>query len=340
MPRKEFDAFTRLDASDINTFLMDQAVMTFAGTAARGSAIGTATEGMLTYLADTDTFEFWDGTEYQTFGGPDVITVDYLIIGGGGGGGQGIGGGGGAGGYQTSVGTTGGGGTAIPALILNKSTNYPVRVGAGGSGGTGSYPGATRGDNGSPSQFILYSVGGGGGGAWNTQQRGIPGASGGGGAFETSAGSVFVGQGFAGASGISGAGGGGGGASASPTDQNGANGISSDITGSSVTRAGGGGGGAEAGVGTPGTGGTGGGGAGGNTGQLGTSGTVNTGGGGGGSANSLTGTAGSGGSGLVVLRYPSALTITIGAGLTGSTATDGDYEVTTITAGTGNVSWA
>jgi hypothetical protein len=33
-------------------------------------------------------------------------------------------------------------------------------------------------------------------------------------------------------------------------------------------------------------------------------------------------------------------TITIGAGLTGSTATDGSHKVTTITAGTGNVSWA
>jgi hypothetical protein len=47
-----------------------------------------------------------------------------------------------------------------------------------------------------------------------------------------------------------------------------------------------------------------------------------------------------GGSGVVIFRYPSALTITIGAGLTGSTATVGANKVTTITAGTGNVSWA
>jgi hypothetical protein len=33
-------------------------------------------------------------------------------------------------------------------------------------------------------------------------------------------------------------------------------------------------------------------------------------------------------------------TITIGSGLTGSTATDGSHKVTTITDGTGNVSWA
>jgi hypothetical protein len=39
------------------------------------------------------------------------------------------------------------------------------------------------------------------------------------------------------------------------------------------------------------------------------------------------------------LRYSNTRTITIGAGLTGSTATVGADKVTTITAGTGNVSW-
>jgi hypothetical protein len=42
---------------------------------------------------------------------------------------------------------------------------------------------------------------------------------------------------------------------------------------------------------------------------------------------------------VVIIKYPSAFTITIGAGLSGSTATVGDNKVTTITAGTGNVSW-
>jgi hypothetical protein len=39
------------------------------------------------------------------------------------------------------------------------------------------------------------------------------------------------------------------------------------------------------------------------------------------------------------LSYPSRFTITIGAGLTGSTITLGNTSVATITAGTGNVSW-
>jgi hypothetical protein len=63
---------------------------------------------------------------------------------------------------------------------------------------------------------------------------------------------------------------------------------------------------------------------------------VNTGGGGGGGQ-----TSGAGGSGIVILKYPDNATITIGAGLTGTTAApSGGFKVTTITAGTGNVSWA
>ena len=50
---------------------------------------------------------------------------------------------------------------------------------------------------------------------------------------------------------------------------------------------------------------------------------------------------GNGGSGVVILKYPDTLTITIGAGLTGSTpAASGGFKVTTITAGTGLVSFA
>jgi hypothetical protein len=66
MPRKEFESFTRLDASDVNTYLMDQSVMTFAGTAARGSAITTPVEGMVTYLEDSDAFEYWDSAEWTS----------------------------------------------------------------------------------------------------------------------------------------------------------------------------------------------------------------------------------------------------------------------------------
>jgi len=64
MPRKTFTAGEVLAAADVNTFLMDQSVMTFAGTAARGSAIPTPTEGMVTYLEDTDALQVFDGTDF------------------------------------------------------------------------------------------------------------------------------------------------------------------------------------------------------------------------------------------------------------------------------------
>jgi hypothetical protein len=71
----------------------------------------------------------------------------------------------------------------------------------------------------------------------------------------------------------------------------------------------------------------------------GATGAENTGNGGQGGVNNRA-SSGYGGSGVVILRYPSAYKITIGAGLTGSTATVSSDKVTTITAGTGNVSWA
>jgi hypothetical protein len=64
------------------------------------------------------------------------------------------------------------------------------------------------------------------------------------------------------------------------------------------------------------------------------------GGGGGGGTDVTYNAGGNGGSGVVIFSYPSAFTITIGAGLTASTATVGGNKVTTVTAGTGNVSWA
>jgi hypothetical protein len=64
MPRKEFVAFTRLDASDVNTYLMDQSIMTFANSAARGSAIATPVEGMVSYLEDTNSYQFYDGSAW------------------------------------------------------------------------------------------------------------------------------------------------------------------------------------------------------------------------------------------------------------------------------------
>ena len=53
-----------------------------------------------------------------------------------------------------------------------------------------------------------------------------------------------------------------------------------------------------------------------------------------------TNAGGTGGSGVIILRYSNSYTITIGAGLTGTTSTNGTNTIATITAGSGNVSWA
>jgi hypothetical protein len=65
MPRKVFTAGEVLAAADVNEFLMDQTIMTFAGTAARGSAIGTAVEGMYAHLNDTDTLTYYNGSAWE-----------------------------------------------------------------------------------------------------------------------------------------------------------------------------------------------------------------------------------------------------------------------------------
>jgi len=66
MPRKVFTAGEVLAAADVNTYLMDQSVMSFAGTAARGSAITEPVEGMVTYLEDSDSYQSYNGSSYIT----------------------------------------------------------------------------------------------------------------------------------------------------------------------------------------------------------------------------------------------------------------------------------
>jgi hypothetical protein len=71
MSRKVFTAGEVLAAADVNSFLMDQTVMSFAGTAARGSAIPSPVEGMVTYLEDIDDLRTYNGTAWTS---PYVLT--------------------------------------------------------------------------------------------------------------------------------------------------------------------------------------------------------------------------------------------------------------------------
>lgn len=62
--RKVFEALDVLTAADVNGYFMDQAVMVFDDSTARGSAIGTASEGMISYLKDTNQVEVYNGTAW------------------------------------------------------------------------------------------------------------------------------------------------------------------------------------------------------------------------------------------------------------------------------------
>lgn len=268
------------------------------------------------------------------------VPIDYIVVAGGGGASAGAnfergGGGGGAGGYRTGTFSAG-------------PTNFTVTVGAGGSRNA---PGGIVQTNGSDSVFGSITAAGGGRGGFRqgptlADYVGANGGSGGGAtAYDTavtpsisgtaSGGSgnvpsVSPSQGNNGGTATNKTGGGGGGGSSTAggnptatTGGTGGAGTSSSITGSAVTRAAGGAGGNDSGS------------------ANGAAGTVNTGNGGvGGQGGSTDAEGGAGGSGIVLLSYPTGYSITIGAGLTGSTATVGSNKVTTITAGTGNVSWA
>lgn len=62
---KSFSAGSVLTAAEVNTYLMQQSVMVFGGTAARSSAISTPSEGMTAYLSDSNIVETYDGTNWN-----------------------------------------------------------------------------------------------------------------------------------------------------------------------------------------------------------------------------------------------------------------------------------
>ena len=73
--RKTFTAGEVLQAADVNDYLMDQSVMVFAGTAARGSAIPSPTEGMVTYLEDSNAVEVYNGSAFTAVGPGSILQV-------------------------------------------------------------------------------------------------------------------------------------------------------------------------------------------------------------------------------------------------------------------------
>jgi hypothetical protein len=84
--RKVFTAGEVLTAANVQGYLMDQSVMVFDSSAARSSAIGTPTEGMASYLKDTNALELYDGAAWVGGGDITAVTAGYGLSGGGTGG--------------------------------------------------------------------------------------------------------------------------------------------------------------------------------------------------------------------------------------------------------------
>lgn len=67
---KLFTSGSVLTAAQVNTFLMDQTIMTFATTSARDAAFGgagepTLAEGMYAYTSDTNTLWYYTGSAWE-----------------------------------------------------------------------------------------------------------------------------------------------------------------------------------------------------------------------------------------------------------------------------------
>lgn len=186
--RHIFEPFDILEASQVQSFLQDQAVMRFATTADRFTQLTSPSEGMVTYVLEVGYHEWFNGTDwvplgrspyvYLAFDESDTFTkaqhplatiMKVTCIGGGGGSG---------GCAETPPAQTaetarraesaggGGGGIAVARLeIASLATTEPIVVGAGGLAGA---PGANAGATGGTSEFgtapLCQSTGGDGGG--------------------------------------------------------------------------------------------------------------------------------------------------------------------------------
>ena len=64
MAYKTFANGFPLPASDLNNYLMNQSVIVFADSTARSAALPTPTEGMITYLEDTNLVEVYNGSAW------------------------------------------------------------------------------------------------------------------------------------------------------------------------------------------------------------------------------------------------------------------------------------
>lgn len=77
-----FKTFVDLDiltAAEVNGFLMTQAVMVFDDSTARSTALTAPTEGMVTYLKDTDELDVYDGASWVVVNDNTAAILKSLV---------------------------------------------------------------------------------------------------------------------------------------------------------------------------------------------------------------------------------------------------------------------
>lgn len=80
MPFKIFSP-NQLTSSEVNTYLMAQAVSTFTNATQRSTQLTTPVEGQVTYLQDVKKLQYWSGTTWVTVGAGAVSTVTMMEVG-------------------------------------------------------------------------------------------------------------------------------------------------------------------------------------------------------------------------------------------------------------------
>ena len=79
---RTFGAGEVLTASNVQTYLMDQAIPVFADATARDAAITSPAEGQFAFLKDTDAFQVYTRSAWIAAGGSSVgFETNFLLMG-------------------------------------------------------------------------------------------------------------------------------------------------------------------------------------------------------------------------------------------------------------------